>query len=111
MELKYTRKDYMDGNCDHDTYYAQFVTADMLSYVAIVIGKDKIIASTDKHFNDIPLRHWDSLANSMHNGWGLLAKSNASTTRDNIPNISLSDKVSALKEAARQIKANPSIVP
>lgn len=56
-----TRKQYMDNEYSHDEYYGQWVTDQMISIVAMVIGKDRLLASTDKHLNDIPLRLWDNL--------------------------------------------------
>ena len=56
-----TRKQYMAGACTHDEFYSQFVTTDTIRRVVTAIGKDKILASTCEHFNDIPLRLWDAL--------------------------------------------------
>lgn len=56
-----TRKQYMEGACTYDEFYRQFVTADTIRRVVTAIGKDKILASTCEHFNDIPLPLWDAL--------------------------------------------------
>ena len=57
----FTRKDYMEGRCDHSTYYGQFVTESVRNRVAQEIGLERIKASKDPHFNDIPLGEWDRL--------------------------------------------------
>jgi len=62
MEYELTRKDYLDGKCTHDEYYGQFVTKPLILVVAKMIGAGNIAASTDLHFNDIPLVRWDNLA-------------------------------------------------
>lgn len=45
----------------HHQYYSQFVDSYITTLVLAKIGKDKILASTDYHLNDIPLRLWDTL--------------------------------------------------
>lgn len=57
----YTRKDYLNKECTHDEYYRQFVSDGVIDMVGSVIGVDRIKASNDPHFNDIPLREWDKL--------------------------------------------------
>lgn len=67
-----TRKQYMEESSKvfreggdtmevHRRYYAQFVNESTVSAVSRHIGLDRLLASTDPHFNDIPLREWDSL--------------------------------------------------
>lgn len=64
----YTRKQHMDeysGLDDaarheaHRRYYRQFVTHETVAYVVSSIGADRLVASTDRYFNDIPLTEWD----------------------------------------------------
>lgn len=62
-----TRADYMAGRISHEDYYSQFVTPAILETVAKSIGRDRIKASTDPHFNDIPLHLWDRVS-----GWSTL---------------------------------------
>jgi len=60
-----TRKQYMeaDGGTEaHRTYYSQFVTDEMKRRVLTFIGKDKVVESTDPHFNNIGLHRWDAIA-------------------------------------------------
>ena len=89
----YTRKDYMNNECSHREYYAQFVNQSVISRVLSVIGKDKILASNDEHLNDIPLNLWDSMG-ATH--------SEALRACGDSP--SLAGYVCIRKEAARQIK-------
>lgn len=94
----FTRKQYLDGLCDHATYYAQFVTPGVLRIVSRFIGADRIKRSTDPHFNDIKLGEWDNLHDTVrgHVAGQLREAGHAG--------ISLSDTVCVAKEAARQIK-------
>lgn len=61
MQTEYTRTDYQKGLCDHWTYNAQFTSPEMINYIKMVVGEDVIKKSTDKYFNDIPLKNWDLL--------------------------------------------------
>jgi len=57
-----TRKAYLaDSRNLHRAYYLQFATDRTRRLVAEYIGTDRIRASTDEHFNDIPLQQWDRL--------------------------------------------------
>jgi hypothetical protein len=57
-----TRKDYMDGKVTHQKYYAQFDVDGVLSGILRCRGfVPRLMASTDPHFNDIPLKEWDGL--------------------------------------------------
>lgn len=91
----YTRKDCLDQKCSHREYYAQFVTDEERARVARHFGKAKLLASTDPHLNDIPLRHWDALSPGPKAvSEKLLAAGDYST---------LAGWVCIYKEAARQI--------
>lgn len=57
----FTRSQYLDGVCTHNEYYAQFVNEPILDCVKGRIGVENIKKSTNKHFNDIPLRKWDDI--------------------------------------------------
>lgn len=103
--VTFTRKDYMDGVVDHQTYYGQFVNNQVISLICRAIGKDKILASTDKHFNDIPLRKWDALASSVPSRLVSLSNMFTQAEQNAVPSISLSDQVCILKAAAHQIAA------
>ena len=66
----FTRKDYLAAyhyvpgqeSPEHRRYYGQLVNSATISAVVRHIGADRLKASTDPHFNDIPLREWDLLA-------------------------------------------------
>ena len=45
----------------HHRYYIQFVTDATRRMVERRIGRERIMASTDPHHNDIPLKEWDNL--------------------------------------------------
>jgi len=102
QDTLYTRKQYMedysgDNSEPFHRYYAQFATPEVIEYVVRAIGADKILASTDEHLNDIPLRRWDALTPPIN--WQLLREANGNA------GVSLSDKVCIAKEAARIFKA------
>lgn len=65
----YTRSEHMshagDDRQSHRRYYSQFVTPAVIAQVAACIGADKLRASRDPHFNDIPLHRWDILAQNL----------------------------------------------
>lgn len=105
-----TRKEYMNGphggeagTANHRRYYAQFVTPAVTATLLRSIDAKRLLASTDKHFNDIGLPCWDRLP------WanGLLK---ALKTADPCGG-SLSDKVCIYKEAAQQIRERGPVVP
>lgn len=57
-----TRQDMMKDSANlHDVYFRQYVTNSVKQRVLSVIDLNKILASTDKYFNDIPLACWDRL--------------------------------------------------
>lgn len=66
-----TREEYMaqsagaDPRAAHRTYYAQFVSARTITHVVQRVGPNVLRASTDEHFNDIPLRIWDVVARGL----------------------------------------------
>jgi hypothetical protein len=80
----------------HRAYYAQFVTEETKEIVRRYIGEDKIRASKDRHFNDIPLAKWDALA------CGGLPR--AIAFKDVGDFSSLAGEVCIAKEAAQQIR-------
>jgi hypothetical protein len=55
-----TRKQYLDGECTHREYYAQFVNEQTKRIICTKISWVKLLKSTDEHFNDIPLKKWDN---------------------------------------------------
>lgn len=93
-----TRNDYMAGNCTHREYHAQFVTNLIKKTVKTVIGLDKLLASTDKYLNDIPLRRWDILAANPYLFTGLSKQMKLCNDYPTQAGL-----VCILKEAAKQI--------
>ena len=95
----YTRAEYMrdsqtDGTTAHRRYFGQFVTEGTKHRVLSYIGLERLIASTNPHFNDIPLAEWDRLTPQLP-GSGGFAKAGDYYT--------LANGVCLAKEAARQI--------
>lgn len=43
----------------HRNYYGQFVNERTVAHVVRCVGVDRIKKSTDRAFNDIPMRFWD----------------------------------------------------
>ncbi len=88
-----TRKEYLDGDCTHREYFAQFVSPDRPEHVAGIIGKQRLLNSTDPHMNDIPLFEWDAIPNPHGTDMKMRAIGDYPT---------LSSAVCISKEAARQ---------
>lgn len=92
-----TRKQYMNKECSHSTYYAQFVTESTRREVLNRFGLDKLVqaAAENSSFNtrSTPLDDWD-MVNSHHHRENFKAAESF---------FALSDKVCILKEAARQL--------
>ena len=91
----WTRKQYMDGECSHRTYYAQFVTPGILDTVRRYFTVERLVRARDQeYFNSIPLIEWDRLSGSV---W------RTQLMRDTGEGYSLSTAVCILKEAGRQL--------
>ncbi len=90
-----TRKDYLEGRATHSEYYGQFVSE--RHFAVLNLEHEKIKNSTDKHFNDIPLKFWQELA---------LRASTYTTTKmiEAGDYLTLAGAVCIIKEAARQLK-------
>jgi len=98
--VSYSRKDYMDRKVTHQEYYFQF-GKHLIDYVQSIIGKDRIINSTDPHFNDIPLKLWDDMEDSIRMMVGRkIGEANGTG------GLSLSDTVCAAKSAAKHIRVS-----
>lgn len=100
-----TRSQYMDeshqeyirtkkGDNAHRRYYAQFVTGEVKQVVLKYIGKDRLLNSTDPHFNDIGLWNWDRI---------MLPFGTVGKLKECGDYLTPAVKVCILKEAARQI--------
>lgn len=91
--MTYTREQYMNNECTHRQYYAQFVTDKTKERVKIALG-DKLNTTKDPAMNDIPLQIWDTM----------LLVYNADVMDAANDYLTLGGKVCILKEAARQLK-------
>lgn len=56
-----TRKSYLSGSSTHAEYYGQFDSPEVRRAILNVIPMSDLMASTDPHFNDIKLSHWDAI--------------------------------------------------
>jgi hypothetical protein len=102
----FTRADYMAKRCTHREYFAQFVTPAVRATVARVIGIDAIRNSKDPHFNDIPMKQWDSIWLCKTSTRGLYISPPASVAallKQANEGNSASTGTCILKEAARQL--------
>ena len=95
-----TNKEYLATAADpdacraaHRRYYGQFVDQRTIDYVVRAIGADRLLASTDPHFNDIPLLEWDNLVFRLPL---------AASLRDAGDYMTLGNGVCIAKEAARR---------
>ena len=88
------RHDYVNGKVTHRDYYGQFVTPEAKAIVTASIPVERLIASTDRHFNDIPLQKWDRMP---------APRSLNEKMKRCGDYLTLAGKVCILKEAAQQI--------
>ena len=94
-----TRNDYLANSEKlHHDYYTQFATDDLKRAVVQHIGLDMIQASTDVHFNDIPLPRWDA----MYPIFEMSANKDAMKAAGE--SMTLSTSVCVLKAIARELK-------
>lgn len=100
-----THKEYLDLSRDGDgimafhQYYGQFVTPYVAGVVRRHIGEDRIKASKDVHFNDIPLKMWDRLVPLVHN---VIAGRNEEINGTRA--VSICECVCTMKTAAHNIR-------
>lgn len=88
-----THVQYLAGEISHHAYYSQFVTDSVKSVLLNRIPLEKLNASRDPHFNDIPLKEWDTIK-LPHSAEKLLLQAGHA-------GISLSDSVCVFKAAAK----------
>ena len=93
----FTRQQYLDNECTHAQYYAQYVNAGIRQLIMRTFTPAGLRAqyAQDISFNTIELREWDYLAYSMSCQKGLLAQLGDCDT--------LAGRVCILKECAREI--------
>lgn len=95
-----------DREALHHRYYVQFATDATRQEVKRRIGEDRIKASTDKWFNDIPLNEWDRMEGAIKSTISITTKRAAEPVA-NKPNHytwSLGDAVCIAKAVAREIR-------
>ena len=92
-----TRQDYLSGKISHDEYYIQFVDSHIVNQVLFIIGKDEILNSKDKHFNDIPLKYWNIVLCPLPD----YVKNQLKQAGDN---TTLAGAICIAKQAAKQIR-------
>lgn len=94
--MKYTRQQYLNSECTHREYYAQFITPDYIEYIVSRIGAKQLMEATDENLNSISLKKWDML-NSPNCKQQLIEAGDY---------LTLAGKVCMAKEAARQFIEN-----
>jgi hypothetical protein len=62
-----TRKEYLNNECTHRQYYAEFVQPYVLAAISARFTNAELAKalSEDEHFNTIPLPVWDSLGDQI----------------------------------------------
>lgn len=95
--LELSRTD--DGIEAFHMYYSQFVTPYVKELVRARIGEDRIRASKDVHFNDIPIKLWDKLVPLVRHG---IASKNEKL--NGMRAVSVCECVCTLKTAAHIIR-------
>ncbi len=91
----FTYKDYLNERCTYRQYYGQFVNDYTIHMVKTMIGANRILASTDPHFNDIPYQWWDHVP---------IGSRPAELMMQCGDHISKTAKICICKEAAQQIR-------
>ena len=96
-----TRKEYLElsGTAAFHQYYGQFVTPYVEGVVRRHIGEDRIRASKDVHFNDIPLKLWDELVPLVRH---VISVRNEEINGTRV--VSICECVCTLKTAAHNIR-------
>ena len=105
-----TRAEYMQDSSNlHRQYYGQFVNDAVKNKVLQFIGKEALLASTDEHLNDIPLKKWDALGGFIFRGSELILKPTTiepieiSKLKEANEGVSPSTLVCIYKEAGKQL--------
>lgn len=93
------RQKYMNHEITHDQYYLWLAGFIGVTAILIPATDEELAASTDPHFNDIPLRKWDA-AHSYVQRFAF----------DKNLAWSQSDTVCTLKALAKQRKESPEFI-
>ena len=102
----FTRVQYLNKECTHREYWAQFVTPSMKAMVLSNMTLERLQRSTDPHLNDIPLAQWDQMRNATFHMLNLVKwrEIHYPEYKDTHSiGWSTSDNTCLLKEAARQL--------
>lgn len=95
----FTRKDYLDGKCSHDEYYAQLVRESNAKELVLNTFSKRLLMyrlRKDRHLNNLPIRKWDVLGYNLR---GIDWKKYGDWRSE-------AGQVCVLKTAARMIVAN-----
>lgn len=94
----FTRKQYLNDECTHRQYYAQFVTVETVKLVTRRFGLAELkkAFSKDEAFNTIALPTWDAL------GYALPRQAINAQMKELGDYLTPAGTVCILKEAARQ---------
>lgn len=109
MDKQFTRKQYLANECTFREFYGQFVDEETKKELLAVIPLDLILASTDEHLNDIPLKKWDSISGVLFSGSQLISrprirKDLADKINASSEGVSPATLVCIYKEQARQLQ-------
>lgn len=103
----FTRKQYLDKQCTHREYWAQFVTEGMRQMVLRNITLERLQRSANEYFNDVTrLQDWDLMRDATFRMLDLKQWREINYPEYTDPRSigwSLSDNTCILKEAARQL--------
>lgn len=97
----------VESAAKHHAYFIQFATDATRALVKRAIGEQRIKDSRDPHFNDIPLREWDMINDSVRESCNRRAKiaANEFPNSDNTKFYwSVSDGTGIAKAVAREIR-------
>ncbi len=103
----FTRAQYLNKECTHREYWAQFVTAGMKSMVARNFSLERLQRSQNEYFNDVTvLSDWDIMRGNTFAMLDLKKWREIQYPEYTDPTSigwSMSDNTCLLKEAARQL--------
>ena len=99
LDGSYSKERAWDAHC---RYYSQFDCGALRSCVPFKI--ERLLGSTDKYFNDLPLKAWDNAVQAIPVFvWKHVNAACSGTTPKGYYRWSLSDGVCLLKQAARNM--------
>lgn len=99
-----------DSSNLHRQYFGQFVNENVKRAVLHAIGKEALLASTDEHLNDIPMKHWDRLSGFAFRGSEMVMRPtniepiDIKLLRETGEGVSCASLVCIYKEAGKQIR-------